>query len=220
MMNPSKDYYHILGITRSATAKDIRKAFRKLAMQYHPDKLEALSASVSKDTFLEIQEAYQVLIDPKNKATYDYARYLQNPMRKQEPQLHSIEDIVALSKKIRISVSNSDPFRTDRDILFFEISSFLSDRNIAILQTESNESVNYSIVQNILSAAEPLPLFMAEQIITRLEVFSGHQPEIQKAIRIFETESKRRYYWNRYKVVIAAAVAILFCLSLYLSGRQ
>ena len=64
-----KDYYKILGVERKASADDIRKAYRKLAMQFHPDKNPGNKKS--EDKFKEINEAYQVLSDEKKRARYD-----------------------------------------------------------------------------------------------------------------------------------------------------
>ena len=65
-----KDYYQILGVERSASADDIRKAYRKLAMQHHPDRNPGNKQA--EDKFKEINEAYQVLGDSKEKrARYD-----------------------------------------------------------------------------------------------------------------------------------------------------
>ena len=64
-----KDYYKILGIARDAGPDDIRKAYRKLAMQYHPDRNPGDKQSEEK--FKEINEAYQVLNDPQKRAHYD-----------------------------------------------------------------------------------------------------------------------------------------------------
>jgi curved DNA-binding protein len=64
-----KDYYKILGVERKASADDIRKAYRKLAMQHHPDKNPG--DKKSEDKFKEINEAYQVLSDEKKRARYD-----------------------------------------------------------------------------------------------------------------------------------------------------
>lgn len=64
-----KDYYKILGLERSASAEDARKAYRKLAMQYHPDRNPGNKQAEEK--FKEINEAYQVLSDPQKKARYD-----------------------------------------------------------------------------------------------------------------------------------------------------
>ena len=64
-----KDYYQILGVERSAGADDVRKAYRKLAMQYHPDRNPGNKQA--EDKFKEINEAYQVLSDPQKRARYD-----------------------------------------------------------------------------------------------------------------------------------------------------
>jgi curved DNA-binding protein len=64
-----KDYYKVLGVERKASADDIRKAYRKLAMQHHPDKNPGDKKSEEK--FKEINEAYQVLSDEQKRARYD-----------------------------------------------------------------------------------------------------------------------------------------------------
>ncbi len=64
-----KDYYKILGVERSASADDVRKAYRKLAMQYHPDRNPG--DKQAEERFKEINEAYQVLSDPQKRARYD-----------------------------------------------------------------------------------------------------------------------------------------------------
>jgi curved DNA-binding protein len=63
-----KDYYKILGVSRDASAEDIKRAYRKLARQYHPDKNKAKGAE---DKFKEANEANEVLSDPKKRAAYD-----------------------------------------------------------------------------------------------------------------------------------------------------
>jgi molecular chaperone DnaJ len=63
-----RDYYEVLGQTRSASQEDIKKAFRKLAFQYHPDRNKEPEAE---EKFKEISEAYAVLSDEQKKAQYD-----------------------------------------------------------------------------------------------------------------------------------------------------
>jgi DnaJ-class molecular chaperone len=64
-----KDYYKTLGVDRSASKEDIKKAFRKLAHEHHPDKTKGDTASAQK--FKEASEAYTVLSDDQKKAQYD-----------------------------------------------------------------------------------------------------------------------------------------------------
>jgi curved DNA-binding protein len=64
-----KDYYKVLGVERSASADDVRKAYRKLAMQYHPDR--NAGDKRAEERFKDINEAYQVLSDTQKRARYD-----------------------------------------------------------------------------------------------------------------------------------------------------
>lgn len=63
-----KDYYKILGITKGATDDEIKKAYRKMALRYHPDKNKSIGAE---EKFKEIAEAYEVLSDKKKRDVYD-----------------------------------------------------------------------------------------------------------------------------------------------------
>src|SRR5512142_3537698 len=63
------DYYKSLGLEKGATADEKKKAYRKLAVQYHPDKNPGDKGA--EDRFKEINEAYAVLSDPEKKAQYD-----------------------------------------------------------------------------------------------------------------------------------------------------
>lgn len=64
-----KDYYQILGVSRSASADEIRSAYRKLALKYHPDRNP--DNKQAEDKFKEMNEAYQVLSDPQKRTRYD-----------------------------------------------------------------------------------------------------------------------------------------------------
>jgi len=64
-----RDYYEILGVKKDATPEEIKKAYRKLALKYHPDRNS--SDGNTEDKFKEINEAYQVLSNPEKKTRYD-----------------------------------------------------------------------------------------------------------------------------------------------------
>ena len=67
-MADSKDYYDILGISKSATATEIKSAYRKLALQYHPDRNKTKEAE---EKFKEVTKAYEVLSNEEKRKTYD-----------------------------------------------------------------------------------------------------------------------------------------------------
>src|SRR2546423_5393710 len=64
-----KDYYAVLGVGRDASEEELKKAFRKLARQYHPD--VAKDKKTAEEKFKEINEAYEVLSDPAKRKKYD-----------------------------------------------------------------------------------------------------------------------------------------------------
>jgi len=80
-----KDYYQILGLDRNAVEDEIKKAYRKLALQYHPD--HHPNDSESEEKFKELGEAYAVLSDPEKKKEYDSSGHIRFK------RMYSSEDI-------------------------------------------------------------------------------------------------------------------------------
>lgn len=68
-MTAKRDYYEVLGVSRSTTPDELKKSYRRLAMKYHPDKNR--DDEDTTDKFKEITEAYQILSDPDKRARYD-----------------------------------------------------------------------------------------------------------------------------------------------------
>ena len=66
-----KDFYEILGVPRNASDEDIKKAYRKLAMKYHPDRNQGDAAKAAEEKFKETKEAYEVLSDAAKRGAYD-----------------------------------------------------------------------------------------------------------------------------------------------------
>jgi len=100
-----KDYYLILGVGANATLEEIKSAFRRRAMEVHPD-----HSGRGSGPFLEIQEAYNVLSDPARRRTYDQKNYptnLRHPSRKPEP--------------LRRSRASAEPLRQNSFVRDFSI---------------------------------------------------------------------------------------------------
>lgn len=64
-----RDFYEVLGLTKNASEKEIKKAYKKLAMKYHPDKNPDDPSAA--DKFKEVKEAYEILTDKEKRAAYD-----------------------------------------------------------------------------------------------------------------------------------------------------
>jgi molecular chaperone DnaJ len=86
------DYYRLLGVERNADEDEIKKAYRKMAMQYHPDRNAAADAEAR---FKEIAEAYEVLIDPERRQLYD--RYGEAGLKSGAAGFHHVDLAEALN---------------------------------------------------------------------------------------------------------------------------
>ena len=68
-MASKRDYYEVLQVSKTASAEEIKRAYRKMAVQFHPDKNPGDASAEEK--FKELGEAYDVLSDPEKRAAYD-----------------------------------------------------------------------------------------------------------------------------------------------------
>lgn len=105
-----KDYYKVLGVDRKASEDEIKRAYRKLALKYHPDRNP--NDQKAEEKFKEINEAYQVLSDPQKRSRYDQLgeSYTSWQQRGGTPGGFNWEDWVATpgSGNVRVEVGNFD----------------------------------------------------------------------------------------------------------------
>lgn len=93
-----RDFYEVLGVAKTASDDEIKKAFRKLAGQFHPDKLSGkpeAEVKAAEEKFKEAKEAYEALSDPKKRADYDANGFNPDPFRRRSQNFDDINDIQA-----------------------------------------------------------------------------------------------------------------------------
>jgi curved DNA-binding protein CbpA len=214
-----KDYYRILQVETSATLPEIKKAFRKLAHQYHPDKNQGDHYASAQ--FAEVKEAYEVLTNPAKKEYYLQQRWYNQSIGKRNKQ-EIITPVTALKQllELDIYVSSLDIHRMDKEGLADYISHILSGDTIAQLHPFNEPHINKQIILTALRTMEPLKLKQAIAIVKRLSKLAAEEEdEIKKNMTEFLSSKMQKEKVQRYQPYFLIVVVLVICLLIWLMGR-
>jgi molecular chaperone DnaJ len=154
-VNHKRDYYEVLGVPRNVGEPELKSAYRKLALQYHPDRNPENKAE-SEEKFKEITEAYSILVDPQKRAAYDRFGHAAFGGGAYTPDFSSVDfsdfadifgdffgfgDLFGRSRVRRTRAERGADLRYDLEISFEEAASGL-DTKIKIPRTEICSSCN------------------------------------------------------------------------------
>lgn len=210
-----KDYYKLLELTPAASQAEIKKAYRRLALKYHPDK--NFGNQLYEAKFKEILEAYHILSDVKKRQDYNYQRndYSHSYSRKRTYTPATPQSIFNHTIELRKKVSGVDPDRMNKVALFQQIQKLLSNFNIHILQENNDAKLNKRVIEEVLFCSRYLPYVQVEKICFQLTALAGSDNLLYQRIYKFSKDIRVKSYWNRYKVIAAIIIAILICYAMY-----
>ena len=211
-----KDYYKILELSPTSTPKEIKQSYRRLALQFHPDKNPGNPTAAI--NFREIQEAYEVLSDPEKRSRYNYQ--LRKPLRAATSVdlVFSPQDILAASLAIGKSVSLTDIFRMNKESLNHEILQLLSPKNLETLTRAGMKNLNRQVINEILYAISPLPYHLLGPILENLVVLAENDDSILEKINNYKEQRKWRNRWDRSYPWLVLILTILLCWLIYSSA--
>lgn len=215
---PIKDYYHVLNIPPGSSPADIKKAFRKLAMAYHPDKHQ--DSTQYNSYFSEIQEAYDVLSDPEKKEQYHYQRWLERSMGHALDESLSAEEILKLFIKAEKYISLSDAFRLNKTMLFHQLIELFSTSRLHTILRHDNPSIIDESIKIAIKTSSYLDSKGAAQLMNHFDELLDNDPdqriEWQHTINTIQREEKIA----RSMIPLALIITLLLCLLFFLITRK
>lgn len=206
-----KNYYELLGIAPGASFAEIKAAYRRLALQYHPDK--NAENALAEQAFKEINEAYTVLSDESKRAAYH--RKFSGSFSRTAKADAAVVTAQAVYEKLCIIHKNfehADPYRMDKDALLHQLEQLFSAYHLAVLKRENNLSVNNAIVDKTLALLGLLQVGQQKKI---LETLNDVQHNRTIKIDVFLKRQRQVHFWEKYKLLLVLIAAVAICLLMY-----
>ncbi len=213
-----KDYYQILNLSTSASIADIKKAYRQLALKYHPDKNHNDSYAAAQ--FTEIKEAYEVLTNPAKKEYYLQHRWYEQSIGKRTTQ-KIITPVTVLQQALELEkyVAKLDVFRMDKYGLKDYILGLISKDIIKKIQGFNEPSTVKEIITIILCATKPLPKTLTPEIFQHLYLLSADDEEATFQVQQYEKSVTQQHKKEKHTLLILLFVTAILCLLIWLTGR-
>ncbi len=213
-----KNYFAILELEPSATAAEIRKAYRRLALIYHPDKKP--NDPYANARFTEIKEAYEVLSDPSKKEYYLQQRWYNQSIGKKRTQ-DTVTPVNLLKQSLELEkyVSTLDVFRMDKGGLQEYILELIPETAIEQLHPFQEQNTIREAIQKILKASRALPPAYTTPVYDQLEKLAGTDTATLELIREQRQKTNRRYRREKYSILLILITTLLLCGLIWLAGR-
>jgi molecular chaperone DnaJ len=215
-----KDYYKTLDLKPDASIEDIKKSYRKLAMQYHPDKNQG--DKIAEAHFTEIKEAYETLVDPNKRDVYHQQRWYNNAMGKRFADTVPLTPDSVLKEVINLDkyVSTLNVFRIDYAGLISYMNNLLSDEVITKLKDFNEREINRKIIKILLNTCDALLYEYVVKFSERLKKAADEDDAMHIAIDQYLKKRKRQSQWEKYKIAVIFAFVLLICWLIYSSGQS
>lgn len=204
-----KDYYAILDVPLTATVPEIKQAYRKLVMVYHPDKNNDDPYALAR--FNEIKEAYEVLMNPGKKELYLQERWLHKASGKKiGDELVTAPAILKKCLELNRQIAGMDIYRMNYKGMVNRIIALLSDETIDILLDQKETDVHASILASVVKSIEHFPSAAAKPVADQLLKLAVNLPSWQKYIQqqMQEKATKEKWSWLNPLLIVLLTLAI------------
>ncbi len=217
-MTTQKDYYHILKIAPTAPADEIKKAYRKLALLFHPDRNP--NNQLANREFAEIAEAYSILSDEQKRKSYDNRYNYQSLTNSINPFRPTVRSALQQCINLRNHLAVTNPYQLDYDVLFYLINDLSTKTHTTLFAASTETNAVSAFIEHYLFCCQFLPIGYSQTLCKKLEpILAKHKsqvPTVEKFLR-----NKRMDYWfDHYEGLIVFGITIFICLFAIWFGKR
>lgn len=212
-----KDYYSTLELLPTASPDDIKKAYRRLAQQYHPDKTG--DNPYARAQFNAIKEAYETLTTPHRREAYLQERWLAQSQGLKDHWVPTtpealLQKLLALEKKLY----HTDAHRAEYASWVQQVESWLSEETLLALKEFRDLETEKASFDSCIRIAQLIPYPQVVPLLESARRLCRQPEQVQKIERLLH-RSRRSARIEKLKPLIAAIIVLLICLLLFLAGK-
>jgi len=215
-MRFDKDYYRILELAPQADAAAIKKAYRRLAHQYHPDKNPG---SLAEARFREIQEAYEVLGQQSLRAHYDEWRQLAGLSYRRQRQPPTAAWLVAQARQLAAQVTQLESYQIEQRILYQYLLFLLSEDHVALLAAPEAGKERDEFLEWLSLILPRQTTQYAREILEQALLICGQEGSCLLQLKKLQKKLEKEAQWRHLKPLMLMAGALLLCLLMYIWAR-
>ncbi len=212
-----KDYYKMLQVEPNADFITIKRAFRKLAMQYHPDKTEGSSTATSH--YRELQQAYEILSNPQKREEYHYQRWLEKSKGYDLDSAISTDQILQLFINTERVIHEMDSFSADNFHLLDILLNLYNSNRLERILEENDNKLEKTVIQLAKQSSSSLSSTYQLRLIDQLKNLLKKHPEQQSSWDEQLRIKQRKEFIEKLKVPVVILLTIILCLIILFISR-
>lgn len=215
----SKDYYHILQIEPNADLDTIKRAYRRLAMDYHPDRSASKTESDA-GLFLELKEAYDILSVPSKREEYHYERWLHQSMGLKMQGHQSPYQIYQNILEFEQYLSGIDQFRKNHFTLLNLLLTLFNIQRIQSILAEKNTDLEEKIIIMAMKMTAGLNSVCEIQLKERLKTILDKHPLIHDKWMINIDKKIKEERYAKLTTPLIILIVIIACIMFYFFNKS